>query len=122
MKSRTFALFLLALVFQLSAPGLVPPRLTFSCQKKSSNSALILDVRNNGPDTLPQGTRVYYYYKTSQTAAAITGSYTVNADMQKGSIFSIYLGSAWETPIVECRCSLRRFLIERAPPATTIKP
>jgi hypothetical protein len=121
MKSRAFALLLCVAVFQLSALAVSAPRLTFSCQKQSSNTALILDVRNNGPDTLPKGTRVYYYYKTSQTAASITGSHVVTSDMHKGAVFSIFLSPAWQTPVVQCGCSLRRIPVERAPNANTRK-
>lgn len=122
MKSKAFALLLFAAVFQLSALAARSPRLTFSCQKKSSNSALIMDVRNNGPDTLPKGTRVYYYYKTSQAAPSITGTYTAEVDMQKGYVFSIYLGQSWQTPIAQCGVSLRRIPVERAPPAANRAP
>jgi hypothetical protein len=119
MKSKAFVCLLLVALLQLSTLAISAPSVTFDCQKKNTGSGLFLDIRNNGPDTLPKDTRIYYYYRTSPAAAAITGSYVVNCDMRKGDVISACLTGGSATPIVECGCSLRP--IRPRPPMATIK-
>ena len=118
MKSKAFVCLLLAALLQLSALAVSAPRVTFSCQKKNTGSGLFLDIRNDGPDTLPKDTRIYYYYRTSPLSATITGHYVLNCEMRKGDVISACLTGDTQTPIVECGCSLRP-MIARPPRVTT---
>jgi hypothetical protein len=111
MKSKILVSLILAVVFQLSALALAAPHVRFKCQKKQSDSALILDIRNDGPDTLAKGTKIYYFYRTSPSAEAVSGTHTLDADEQKGGIFSVFLSVEWQKPIVECGCSLKPILL-----------
>jgi hypothetical protein len=120
MKSKPFVCLLLAALLQLSALAVSAPSVTFSCQKKNTSSGLFLDIRNDGPDTLPKDTRIYYYYRTSPSAATITGHYVVNCEMRKGDVVTACLTGDTQTPIVECGCSLRP-IIPRPPRPTTIR-
>lgn len=118
MKSKAFACLLLVALWQLSALAVSAPPVTFSCQKKNSGSGLFLDIRNDGPDSLPKDTKIYYYYRTSPEAAPITGHYVLNCEMRKGDVISACLSGGAQTPIVECGCSLRP-IMPRPPRATT---
>lgn len=119
MKSKAFICLLLTVLLQLSTLAVSAPRVTFSCQKKNTGSGLFLDIRNDGPDTLPKDTRIYYYYRTSPSAVTVTGSYVVNCDLMKGDVISACLKGDTQTPIVECGCSLRPILPRPGRPTTT---
>jgi hypothetical protein len=119
MKSKVFTCLLLVALLQLSALAVSAPPVTFSCQKKSGGSGLFLDIRNNGPDSLPKDTKIYYYYRTSPLADAITGHYVLNCEMRKGDVISACLSGGAQTTIVECGCSLQP--IRPRPPRPTTK-
>jgi hypothetical protein len=106
MKTKVFACLLLAAVFQLSALAVSTPHVSFRCRQGTSTSALSLDVRNEGPDRLNAGTKVYYYYRTPQSVMSITGSHILHTRLDKGDIFSVPLSDDSQTPITECGCSL----------------
>ena len=107
MKSKAFVCLLLVALLQLSTLAVSAPLVTFDCQKKSTTSGLFLDIRNNGPDSVLKDTKIYYYYRTSPAAAAITGHYVVNCEMRKGDVISACLDGNSQTPIVECGASLQ---------------
>jgi hypothetical protein len=110
MSIKVFAVFLFIAILQLSAFAISAPRVSFRCVKTSSTSALILKVRNNGPDRLDQGTTVYYYYRTPASEMSITGSHRLDARLDKGGVFSIEAGANAQTEITECGCALRPFI------------
>jgi hypothetical protein len=119
MKSKAFVGLLLVALLQLNILAVSAPRVTFSCQKKNTGSGLFLDIRNDGPDSLPKDTKIYYYYRTSPLADAITGHYVLNCEMRKGDVISACLTGNTETPIIECGCSLQP--IRPRPPRPTTK-
>ena len=109
-NSRIFSLLLFTGILQLSALAVSAPRVSFRCVKSNSTSALILKVRNNGPDRLNQNTTVYYYYRTPASDMSITGSHRLDAPLDKGEVFSIEAGANPQTEITECGCALRPFI------------
>jgi hypothetical protein len=108
-KSKAVAALLLLLLLHLSAPALNSLHVHFTCRQGSSDSGLVLGVINDGPDTLPEGTVVYYFYATPQSALTITGSHTLDADLPKGGVFKVTLSDASQTKITACGCSLKPF-------------
>ena len=86
------------------------PRVRFQCQQNSSAAALVIDVRNDGPDSLTQGTTVFYFYRTPESDMSITGSHQLASRLDKGGIFSVRLADNAQTHITECGCGLKRFI------------
>jgi hypothetical protein len=82
---------------------------TFSCTKTASDVALELKVTNNGPDAVSNGTKVYYFYKTSARATHKKGNYTLTRKVKKGETFKIVISPSWQTPVVSCGVSLKPF-------------
>ena len=109
-STKIFALLLLTAILQLSAHAVNAPRVSFRCVKSNSTSALVLKVRNNGPDRLNQNTTVYYYYRTPASDVSITGSHRLDARLDKGGVFSIDAGTDPQTEVTECGCALRPFI------------
>lgn len=109
MKCKVFAVLLLVLLFQLNVPALNSPHVHFTCRQSSSGSGLVLGIRNDGPDTLPAGTVVYYFYATPQSAMTITGSHTLDANLSKGEFFMMTLSGDSQAKITACGVALKPF-------------
>lgn len=107
MGTKIFACIALALVFQLSALATSPPNATFKCYKKpNSPNTLTLHMRNNGPDTIAQGTALYYFYYTSRKASVQTHVFHTSKNLPKGEIFDVLVPAPPETSVYRCGCSL----------------
>lgn len=107
MVTRIFTGMAFAVVCQLSALAVAGPNVTFDCYKNTNSPyTLKLHMRNNGPDTVPQGTALYYYYYTSAHGTVHTHLFHASKDLHKGDIFDVLAPAPPETPVVRCGCSL----------------
>ena len=121
MRTRLFTCIAFALVCQLSALAVSGPNATFDCYKSpGSTNTLKLKLRNNGPDTIAQGTALYYFYYTSAHSSVQTHAFHASSDLPKGKIFDVLVAAPPATNVYHCGCSLTPITVrpEVAPRAT----
>jgi hypothetical protein len=107
MKFKLFTALVLALVGQLSALAISGPHVTFDCYKSpNSTNTLKLTMRNNGPDTVAQGTALYYFYYTSAHSSVQTHVFHAATELRKGAIFDVLVPAPAGTSVNRCGCSL----------------
>lgn len=117
MKRKAFVCLLLAIVFQLNTVVFASINTTFSCHKENSDVVFQLVVTNEGPDTVPKGRTLYYFYKTSENATPIYGSKKLTSAFKKGQTLLIYINAGWQTPVVSCGVSVTPY-VQKAPQKT----
>lgn len=125
MTMKVFTALGLALVCQLSTLAVPGPNTTFDCYKSpSSTNTLKLKMRNNGPDTVPKGTALYYFYYTSRKASVQTHVFHASKDLIKGAIFDVLVPAPPQTSVYRCGCSLTPITVrpEVGPRPTEVSP
>lgn len=110
MKSKALLVVFLALAIQLNAPASPVLDAKLSCVHIQSDITLILQVKNEGPDTVRKGTTVYYWYKILPDGKPVYGSFKLPATLTAGQINNHNIDGAQAlNHSVECAVSLNRF-------------
>lgn len=124
MKFKIFACMVMVLVCQLSALAVSDLNVSFKCGKYTNTRTLMLRMRNNGPDTIPAGTRLYYYYYTPNEQTVKTHGFNAANDLPKGKIFDVLVPAPPSTQVSRCGCSLKEIKVpaELGPRPTDVAP
>ncbi len=110
MKSKALLVFVLTLAFQLNtlASPVLDAKLT--CAQVQSDVTLILQVTNQGPDTVNRGTKIYYWYQILPDGKPVYGSFTLPATLKAGQVNNHNIDGAQAlNHAVECAVSLKPF-------------
>ena len=110
MKRKGLLVSVLTLAFQLSTLASPVLNAKLSCAHVQSDVTLILQVTNEGPDTVNRGTKLYYWYKILPDGKPVYGSFTLSATLSAGQFVQKTIENAQAlNHTVECAVSLKPF-------------
>ena len=110
MKSKALLVFVLTLAFQLNAPASPVLNAKLSCSQIQSDVFLIIQVKNDGPDTVIRNTKVYYWYKLASENKRHYGSFNLPETLSAGQYNNHNIeGTQGTTQAAECGVSLKPF-------------
>ena len=91
------------------APATVPadPSIdaSLTCVKGNSDVALILYIKNVGPDDVASGRWIRYSYKKCANCPRLKGTYKLLNTLAAGKAVPVFLNTNWKTPIYSCTAS-----------------
>ncbi len=108
MKSKVLmfvVLLALGALATVTVPADPPTGATLTCAKGNSDVALILHVKNTGPDDVPSGRRIRYSYKKCASCPALKGTYTLTSALAAGEAVNVHINTNWQTPVYSCTAS-----------------
>ena len=88
-----------------TVPADPPIDASLTCVKGNSDVALILYIKNVGPDDVASGRRIRYSYKKCANCPLLKGTYKLLNTLAAGKAVNVFINTNWTTPIYSCTAS-----------------